>query len=99
MFVTISPPEHLQLCVENAERILEQIECAGAVFVGSQAAEVLGDYVAGNNHVLPTNRTARYSGGLSTRTFMTSMSVVGIDENHSNTGQQPKLATALAMCS
>jgi histidinol dehydrogenase len=59
-------PEHLQLVVSDAEapRLLTQVESAGAVFIGPWAPASLGDYIAGPNHVLPTNRTARFSSAL-----------------------------------
>jgi histidinol dehydrogenase len=59
-------PEHLQLMVTDADApaLVAQVECAGAVFVGPWAPASLGDYIAGPNHVLPTNRTARFSSAL-----------------------------------
>jgi histidinol dehydrogenase len=59
-------PEHLQLMVgdDEAPALLDQVESAGAVFVGPWAPASLGDYIAGPNHVLPTNRTARFSSAL-----------------------------------
>ena len=59
-------PEHLQLMVsdDEAPALVEQVENAGAVFIGPWAPASLGDYVAGPNHVLPTNRTARFSSAL-----------------------------------
>ena len=57
-------PEHLELLFDGAERLLERIWSAGAVFCGPWSPASLGDYVAGPNHVLPTNRTARFSSAL-----------------------------------
>jgi len=59
-------PEHLQLMVSDAEApgLLDQVHSAGAVFIGPWAPASLGDYIAGPNHVLPTNRTARFSSAL-----------------------------------
>lgn len=57
-------PEHLQLMVEGAEDHLDLVHDAGAVFCGAGAPAALGDYLAGPNHVLPTNRTARFSSAL-----------------------------------
>jgi histidinol dehydrogenase len=62
-------PEHLSL-PDGDSRALRQIEAAGSVFLGSWAAQPLGDYATGSNHVLPTNRWARVRGGLSTKDFM-----------------------------
>jgi histidinol dehydrogenase len=53
-------PEHLELSVEEPEMLLPLIRHAGAIFLGKYSAEVLGDYCAGPNHVLPTARTARF---------------------------------------
>jgi len=68
-------PEHLALQVEYADELVEAITAAGAVFVGRFAAETLGDYAAGPSHVLPTDGGARTLGGLTTASFMTTMSV------------------------
>jgi len=63
-------PEHLELMLENANELSSRINNYGALFIGEQSAEVLGDYGAGPNHVLPTGGTARFSAGLSVFTFM-----------------------------
>lgn len=68
-------PEHLSLQLEDAETLVPALTAAGAVFVGRWAAETLGDYAAGPSHVLPTDGAARTLGGLTTASFMTSMSV------------------------
>ena len=68
-------PEHLALQTADAERLVDAIVAAGAVFVGRHAAETLGDYAAGPSHVLPTDGAARAFGGVTTASFMTSMSV------------------------
>ncbi len=73
-------PEHLALHVENAEALAPKIRAAGAVFVGRWAAETLGDYAAGPSHVLPTDGGARTLGGITTSSFMTSMSVQTVTE-------------------
>jgi histidinol dehydrogenase len=57
-------PEHLQLMVDPAGDLLDQVRNAGAVFMGPWSPASLGDYIAGPNHVLPTNRTARFSSAL-----------------------------------
>ena len=69
-------PEHLQLSVEAPEAMLEHIQHAGAVFLGRHTSEVLGDYCAGPNHVLPTGRTARFSSPLGVYDFQKRMSVI-----------------------
>lgn len=69
-------PEHLELAVVNAEELLDAIEVAGAIFVGSLACESLGDYCAGPNHVLPTSGTARFSSPLGVYDFQKRSSVI-----------------------
>jgi len=63
-------PEHLEVHTKNAMEVSKKCKSYGAVFVGQVSAEVLGDYGAGPNHVLPTSGTARYTGGLSVFTFL-----------------------------
>jgi histidinol dehydrogenase len=63
-------PEHLELQAENAETWIPFLKNYGSLFIGSRAAEVLGDYSAGINHTLPTSGSARFSGGLSVRHFL-----------------------------
>src|SRR2546427_122887 len=63
-------PEHLELMVEEAERWLEQVTCAGAIFLGHYSPAAIGDYYAGPNHVLPTGGTARFSSPVSYDDFV-----------------------------
>ncbi len=63
-------PEHLELCVAEAETYADKITHAGAIFVGAWTPEAIGDYIGGPNHVLPTARSARFSSGLSVLDFM-----------------------------
>lgn len=63
-------PEHLQIITADADGIAERLQRYGALFVGPRSAEVLGDYGAGPNHVLPTGGTGRFSGGLSVLNFL-----------------------------
>jgi len=69
-------PEHLELQVRDPEGLLASVRHAGAVFLGRHTPEVVGDYVAGPNHVLPTGGTARFSSALSTEDFVTRLSVI-----------------------
>ncbi|MDN5873524.1 MAG: histidinol dehydrogenase [Sinobacteraceae bacterium] len=62
-------PEHLELALENPRALLPKIRHAGAIFLGHRAAEALGDYCAGPNHVLPTARAARYANPLGVYEF------------------------------
>ena len=69
-------PEHLELAVRDPDNYLEGIRHAGAIFLGHFAAEALGDYCAGPNHVLPTGRTARFSSPLGVYDFQKRTSLV-----------------------
>ena len=68
--------EHLELAVAEPEKLLDRIEHAGAIFMGHFTAEVLGDYCAGPNHVLPTARTARFSSPLGVYDFQKRSSLI-----------------------
>jgi histidinol dehydrogenase len=63
-------PEHLELCVADAEAYSKKIRHAGAIFIGAWTPEAIGDYIGGPNHVLPTARSARFSSGLNVLDFM-----------------------------
>jgi histidinol dehydrogenase len=69
-------PEHLELLVADPEPLLAQVRHAGAVFLGRFTPEVVGDYVAGPNHVLPTGGTARFASALGTEDFVKRVSVI-----------------------
>ncbi|WP_260482985.1 histidinol dehydrogenase [Sphingomicrobium flavum] len=68
-------PEHLSLATANADVLAARIRNAGAIFVGPNAAETLGDYLAGSSHVLPTDGAARFTGGVTTHSFMKAISL------------------------
>ena len=74
-------PEHLELFLEDAAAIAPRLNHFGALFIGSAAGEVLGDYGAGPNHVLPTAGTARSTGGLSVYTFLRVRTWLRIDDS------------------
>ncbi len=63
-------PEHLEICVADADGLAAKITHAGAIFIGAWTPEAIGDYVGGPNHVLPTARSARFSSGLSVMDFL-----------------------------
>ena len=63
-------PEHLELCVDNPFDYLDAIRHAGSIFLGRNCPEALGDYLAGPNHTLPTQGTARFSSPLSVDDFV-----------------------------
>ncbi|MDH3474334.1 MAG: histidinol dehydrogenase [Rhodospirillales bacterium] len=69
-------PEHLELALSEPDALAEKIRNAGAIFLGRHTPEVIGDYVAGPNHVLPTARSARFSSGLSVLEFMKRSSLI-----------------------
>ncbi|MDX8377385.1 MAG: histidinol dehydrogenase [Mariprofundales bacterium] len=71
-------PEHLELALNetDADKILPSIRNAGAIFIGHYTTEPLGDYIAGPNHVLPTNRTARFSSPLGVADFVKRSSII-----------------------
>ncbi|MBZ9578120.1 histidinol dehydrogenase [Patescibacteria group bacterium] len=63
-------PEHLSLQVKNPKKYLSQLKNYGSLFLGEYSGVVFGDYCSGTNHVLPTNKTTRYTGGLSVKDFI-----------------------------
>ena len=69
-------PEHLELQVADPDALLARVRNAGAVFLGRYTPEVVGDYVAGPNHVLPTGGTARFASALGTEDFVKRLSVI-----------------------
>jgi histidinol dehydrogenase len=68
--------EHVELAFDDAETFFGRMRNAGAVFIGRHTPEVIGDYVGGSNHVLPTARSARFSSGLSVLDFVKRTSVL-----------------------
>jgi len=71
-------PEHLCLLVSDPWALVGQIRNAGGIFVGEHSFEVLGDYVAGPSHVMPTEGSARYASPLSVTDFVKRISLVGL---------------------
>ena len=69
-------PEHLELMVEDPSDVLSKVRNAGSVFLGSFTPEALGDYMAGTNHILPTEGTARFSSPLGVYDFVKRMSIL-----------------------
>ena len=69
-------PEHLQIAAEGAERVASSIRNAGAIFLGDDTPEPVGDYLAGPSHVLPTGGTARYASPLGVYDFVKRTSVI-----------------------
>ena len=87
-------PEHLSLACADAAGRVADVRNAGAVFVGGAAAECFGDYLAGSSHVLPTDGAARFTGGVSTMTFMKAITVQRIDQGAAARLASPAAALA-----
>jgi len=87
-------PEHLELSMDNPLEFSKKIKHAGAIFMGRDTCEALGDYCAGPNHVLPTSRTARFSSPLGVYDFQKRTSLIMV----SSQGAQVlgKVASTLA---
>ena len=73
-------PEHLELSVASADKLLDKIKHAGAIFLGHHTPEVFGDYCAGPNHVLPTSATARFSSPLGVYDFQKRSTVLNCSD-------------------
>ncbi|MFA7318586.1 MAG: histidinol dehydrogenase [Sulfuricella sp.] len=87
-------PEHLELSVEDPVALTAKIRHAGAIFMGRQTCESLGDYCAGPNHVLPTSRTARFSSPLVVYDFQKRSSLIMVSPAGAKT--MGKIASELA---
>jgi len=87
-------PEHLELSVENPLELSKQIKHAGAIFMGRDTCEALGDYCAGPNHVLPTSRTARFSSPLGVYDFQKRSSLIMVSQDGAQ--KLGKIASTLA---
>jgi len=74
-------PEHLEVMCEKAFEILPSIKHAGAIFLGKNTPEPIGDYIAGPNHTLPTGGTAKFYSPLSVDNFIKKSSVISISDN------------------
>ena len=73
-------PEHLCLGVSEADHLIDRIQCAGGLFLGEWSAEVMGDYVGGPSHVMPTGGSSKWSSALSARDFVRVMPVLNLTE-------------------
>jgi histidinol dehydrogenase len=71
--------EHLEIATADCEEMATRIRNAGAIFLGAMTPEVIGDYVSGSNHVLPTARSARFSSGLGVLDYMKRTSLLKLD--------------------
>ena len=89
-------PEHLELATTDPEALLPHVRNAGAVFLGRYTPEVIGDYVGGSNHVLPTARSARFASGLGVLDFMKRTSLLKLDADSLATLADPAITLARA---
>jgi len=77
-------PEHLEVMTKSSDITAKLCNSYGGLFIGEKSAEVMGDYGAGPNHVLPTSGSARYTGGLSVFTFLRVRTWLRLDDESSN---------------
>jgi len=87
-------PEHLELQLRNASKIIKKLTNYGSLFIGEYSAEVFGDYCSGTNHTLPTNGAAKYTGGLSVKDFVKILTYQKISKKGSN--KMVQIASRLA---
>lgn len=80
-FANSYAPEHLEIITSNPEAVVEKIENAGSIFIGSYTPVALGDYASGTNHVLPTQGWARVYSGLGVKDFLKEISVQCFDRS------------------
>ena len=78
--VNIYAPEHVSLMVRNASTYAQRIHNAGCIFIGNGSPVVLGDYIAGPSHVLPTGGSARFSSPLGIEDFFKVTNIIALDE-------------------
>lgn len=91
-------PEHLELAMADGQertKIAALVHNYGSLFIGHYSAEVLGDYAAGLNHTLPTSGAARYTGGLSVRAFLKTVTTLRAEKNASGVQKSASAAVSL----
>jgi len=91
-------PEHLELALEpgkDMELLKSIVHNYGSLFIGHGAAEVLGDYAAGLNHTLPTSTSARFTGGLSVRCFLKTVTTLRTEKDSSGPIESAKAASLI----
>ncbi|MBQ9539551.1 MAG: histidinol dehydrogenase [Treponema sp.] len=98
MIANRKAPEHLELAMSEGterDRIASTVHNYGSLFIGHSAAEVFGDYAAGLNHTLPTSGSARFTGGLSVRMFLKTVTTLRVDSGGSGAAQSARAAKCL----
>jgi histidinol dehydrogenase len=89
-------PEHLEIVTQNPEVVAEGVRHAGAIFLGDDTPEPVGDYIAGPSHVLPTAGTARYASPLGVYDFIRRSSVISYSRDRLNNDGERIIALARA---
>ncbi|RXJ96879.1 histidinol dehydrogenase [Arcobacter sp. AHV-9/2010] len=82
-------PEHLEVMTKNPFELLAYIKHAGAIFLGENTPEPIGDYIAGPNHTLPTGGTARFYSPLNVENFLKKSSIISFSKNAINDLGEP----------
>ncbi len=88
--------EHLEIAVADPDALVDKVRNAGAIFIGAHTPEVIGDYVGGSNHVLPTARSARFSSGLSVLDFVKRTSILRLGPEQLRTLGPAAIALAVS---
>lgn len=78
--MNVIAPEHLEVMTQNAFELLPKIKHAGAIFLGENTPEPIGDYIAGPNHTLPTGSTAKFYSPLNVENFMKKSSIINFSK-------------------
>jgi histidinol dehydrogenase len=94
--VDLFAPEHLSIMASNASTLARRVRNAGCIFVGENSPIVLGDYVAGPSHVLPTGGSARFGSPLSVADFLKVTNVIAFDGRTMRKLSQPAVEIARA---
>ena len=76
-------PEHVSIMTNNNDELLSLLKNVGVIFLGHYSHHVLGDYIAGPSHTMPTGGTAKFSSGVGINTFMKHVPYVNIDKEES----------------
>jgi histidinol dehydrogenase len=94
--VNLFAPEHLSIMAANASALARKVRNAGCIFVGENSAVVLGDYVAGPSHVLPTGGSARFGSPLGVADFLKVTNIIALDKSAMRKLSQPAVEIAKA---